>query len=128
MPFNQLFNSIPPKNLIEELLNLYGLSDLDDTKPISKIDLIQLKTLETIEEIIPKLNSYYLPCKGRIYLTNLNYKKLITILRQCIKLFNYKLLSKEKYLKGEKIIEYQICLINMDGVIKKNNIGTVVFD
>ena len=128
MPFNQLFKSIPPKNLIEELLNLYGLSDLDDTKPFSKIDLIQLKTLETIEEIIPKLNSYYLPCKGRIYLTNLNYKKLITILRQCIKLFNYKLLSKEKYLKGEKIIEYQICLINMDGVIKKNNIGTVVFD
>ena len=128
MPFNQLFKSIPPKNLIEELLNLYGLSELDDTKPFSKIDLIQLKTLETIEEIIPKLNCYYLPCKCRIYLTNINYKKLITVLRQCIKLFNYKLISKEKYLKGEKIIEYRICLVNMDGVIKKNNIGTVIFD
>jgi hypothetical protein len=128
MPINQLFKSMPPKNLIEELLSLYGLSGFDDDKPFSKIELGQLKTLDNMAEFIDKIAPYYLPCKKKIYLTNLNHKKLITILRQCIKLYDYKLISKEKYLKGEKFIEYQLCLINMDCVSKKNNIGIVVFD
>jgi len=128
MPINQLFKSIPPKTLIEELLLLYGLTGFDDNKPFSKIELTQIKTLDNMSEFIDKISSYYLPCKKRIYLTNLNYKKLITILRQCIKLYDYKLSSKEKYLKGEKVIEYHLCLNNVDSVSKKNNFGIVIFD
>ena len=49
-----------------------------------------------------KLDDYYLPCKKKIYLNDHDFEKCITILRQCIKLYNYKLVSKEKYIFTHK--------------------------
>ena len=128
MTINQLFKTKPSKELIEELLNIYGLSGFDDNKYFSKNDFIQLNTLDKMNEFIIKLKDFYLPCKQKIYLENLNYKKLITILRQCIKLYGYKLISKEKYLKGEKVIIYQIELIDNNKKTIQNTECTLTFD
>jgi uncharacterized protein YqgQ len=128
MPINQLFKSIPPKFLIIEMLSLYGIDGFTDDKTFSKIELNQVETVDKMTTFIFKLRPYYLPCKQKIYLNNLNIKKIITILRQCVRLFDYKIISKEKYLKGEKIIEYQLNLIDINKNIKKNNLGIVIFD
>lgn len=128
MTINQLFKSKPPKELIEELLHLCGLTGFSDTKYFSKNDFIQLNTLEKIDDFIIKIKDFYLPCKQKIYLIDLNYKKIITLIRQCIKLYGYKLLSKEKYLKGEKIIIYQIELINNKVKTIQNTLCTLTFD
>ena len=59
-------------------------------------------------EYIPKLKEYYLPCKSRLYLTDLDEKKCITILRQLLKQYNYNILAKEKTIKSVKYNFYQI--------------------
>ena len=56
-----------------------------------------------MNEIMPEIEKYYIPCKSKKYLTDINEKKCITILRQFLKIHNHTLNSKEKYVKGKKI-------------------------
>ena len=41
-------------------------------------------------------------------MNGLTEKNVITILRQCVRVYGYKIVSKEKYMKGEKYILYQL--------------------
>ena len=123
MPINQLFKKKPTIELLNELLIIYGISNLDDSKFFSRKELDKNDSLEKFKKIIPRLNEYYLPCKQKVYLININTKKMITILRQFLKLFNYYLFSKEKYIKNEKIIVYQIIPLKNKNIEKKNKHG-----
>ena len=115
MPKNQLFKIIPEKKFILELLKLYGIENLEDTKFFTKENLKNLNTLENIINIKNVLNIYYLPCKSKIYLKDITLKRCIVILRQFIKILNFSLFSKEKFIKGKKTTIYQIIPIN-DGI------------
>ena len=112
MPKNQLFKIIPEKKFILELLKLYGIENLEDTRFFTKENLKNLNTLENIINIKNELNIYYLPCKSKIYLKDITLKRCIVILRQFIKILNFSLFSKEKFIKGKKITIYQIIPIN----------------
>ena len=59
-------------------------------------------------KIKPLLVDYYLPCKSRTYLNDLTPKNVITVLRQIVRLYDYNVISKEKYIKGDKFIIYQL--------------------
>lgn len=108
MSKNQIFKKMIPKELLHEIISAFGLRNLDDKRNFSRKDLALLNTVELINNLKEKLVKYYLPCKARTYLNDLNEKNVITILRQCIKPFNYTVCSREKYLKGEKFIIYNI--------------------
>jgi hypothetical protein len=54
------------------------------------------------------LKKYYIPCKYEKYVTDLNEKKLVTILRQIVKLHDYKVTSQEKYIDGKKTLLYSL--------------------
>ena len=45
-------------------------------------------------------------------------KKIITILRQFVRVFGYFIFSKEKYIQGEKYITYQIMPLNKKNFLK----------
>ena len=109
---NQLFKIIPEKKFVLELLKLYGIENLEDTRFFTKDDLNNLNTLENIINITDDLNIYYLPCKSKIYLKNITLKRCIVILRQFIKILNYTLYSKEKFINGKKTTIYQIIPFN----------------
>ena len=108
MTINQLFKNKPPLTIINDMIKGYGLEDINDNKIFSRRELELNKVVDFMDDFKEKLSEYYLPCKKKIYFTNINSKKCITILRQCIKLYNYTLISKEKYIKSEKIIIYKI--------------------
>ena len=108
MTLNQLFKNKPTIEIINELVSLYGLSDINDTKIFSKKDLENINTVDKLENMKDKLGEFYLPCKKKTYLNNITPKRAITILRQFLKIYNYTLKSKEKYIKSEKIIIYNI--------------------
>ncbi len=108
MPKNQLFKKIPDNDLILEILETFGISNLEDTKTFSRNDIIHNNTINKIENIKHKLEECYLPCKSRLYLNQLTEKNIITILRQVVKTKGYTLNSKEKYIKGLKYIVYNI--------------------
>ena len=77
---------------------LYAFSDPDPGK---------------MKELSDSLKGYYLPCK-RKYLTDLNEKKCITILRQFIKIHHYKCIGMEKSIKGNKTMTYRLIYSNED--------------
>jgi hypothetical protein len=108
MVHNQLFRKMPDKILIDNLLKAFNLDNLDDDKPFSRLELNTHDTISKLNNLKSLLKTYYIPCKARAYLSDLNDKNIITILRQCIKTFGFKLYSKEKYLQNEKYLYYTI--------------------
>jgi hypothetical protein len=105
---NQLFKKLPPIDLFERLVKIYGLTDINDCRKFTKDHLIKNKTLEKIEGLREELEEYYLPCKIIKYLMDLDEKKLITILRQIAKIFSYHVISNEKYLNSKKVLQYSL--------------------
>ena len=118
MSLYQLFNKQPTEKILYKLLKCFDLKNLDDNKIFTKKDLNELKSTDMINDIIIELNEYYLPCKSKKYLVDLNNKKIITILRQFLKCFDYFVFSKEKYIQGEKYISYQLMPMNKKGLMK----------
>jgi hypothetical protein len=104
----QLFCELPELDFIHELLECYGLTGFDQNIEFCKSDLVDLKTVDKLENILPYIVPYYLPCKAKTYLTEINEKRAITILSQFIKLYAYKLYRKERIIKKKKIIYYKL--------------------
>ena len=105
---NQLFKKLPPNELFIRVLNVYGFRSLEDKRSITRDYLKHEGSVDKILKLKPELEKYYLPCKARTYLNNLNEKNIITILRQILKTRDYTIISNEKYIRGEKFISYRL--------------------
>ena len=108
MTKNQLFRSTPPRSLCLEVVQCFGLTGFDDSRNFSRKDLLNFDTIKKLNKLKSKLLDYYLPCKARTYLTELNTKNVITLLRQLVRLYGFSISSREKYIKGDKFIIYQL--------------------
>lgn len=108
MKKDQLFKKHPSDELFLKVLKAFGLNDLNDTRSFTRKDLKILRTVEKLELILDQLKQCYLPCKSRTYLNGLTEKNSVTVLRQILKTRNYTVLSREKYMRGEKFIIYSL--------------------
>lgn len=130
MTKNQLFKVIPERNFVVELLNLYGIKDFYDNHYFTIKNLETLNTLNNLIKLSEKLKEYYIPCKAKIYLKNIDLKRCIVILRQFLKCHNFTLYSKEKYFNKVKHTTYTI-ISNNEGISttdKNSNSIIVSFD
>ncbi len=125
---NQLFRVIPAITVINELLGTFGLSTLDDTNFFTKDIMNELNTVEQVNKLINTLSNYYLPCKSRIYLKHINNNKCITVLRQFIKIHNYTLISKERYINRKKLCVYRLIKLNDKPTKSKQNDIVISFE
>ena len=108
MPKNQLFKIVPDLQIIQSILNAFGLDNLEDTRLFTKEHMKDINTVDQMTELSDKLKEYYLPCKSKKYLINLDEKKCITILRQFAKIHYYKCIGMEKSIKSNKIMTYRL--------------------
>ena len=108
MKYFQLFTEKPSIEFITSLLRCYGIQSLDDNKEFCKEDLTDFGTIDKLEELIPEMILYYLPCKSQIYLKDITVKRSITILTQFLRLFEHKLVRKERIINRKKHIYYNI--------------------
>jgi hypothetical protein len=111
---NQLFKVSPNIEITEKILENFGIKGLDDNHSFTRENLSDLSTVESMNEMYDELLRYYIPCKAKKYLIDLNEKKCITILRQFLKIQNHTLMSKEKYVNGTKILFYQVIPLQID--------------
>jgi hypothetical protein len=111
---NQLFRHSPNEKTTLDVLSLFGIQGFDDNHSFTRENLVDLKTVDKMDEIIDSLSLYYIPCKSKQYLTDLTEKKCITVLRQLLKIHNYTLFSKEKFVKGKKHLFYQVIPIQVE--------------
>jgi len=123
---NQLFRISPDLQFTKTLLKLFGIKDIDDNHSFTRFNLIDLKTVEHMEEHLEELKKYYIPCKAKKYLHGLNEKKCITILRQFLKIHNLTLNSKEKYTNGKKHLFYQVIPQQIDMMTKNRDSEKVI--
>ena len=123
---NQLFRISPDMEITEKILQLFGIKDMNDNHSFTRMNLIDLKTVEKMTEITEELTKYYIPCKSKKYLNDLNEKKCITILRQFLKIHNHTLISKEKYVKGDKQLFYQVIPQQIDMLTKNRESEKVI--
>jgi len=108
---NQLFSKEPPSfELVKEIIFSLFNKELNDSiyYEFTVKSLVNKKSVLKIEEYIAELKKYYLKCKHNKYLENINEKKLITLLRQILKLYDFSVDSVEKYNNGEKFLLYTI--------------------
>jgi len=131
-PINQLFKEKPSLEFLEEVISLFGLHSLNDTREFSKKDTIIDDTFyDKFHDLKEQFSKYYIKCKLELYFDRkkLTFTRIVTILRQCLKLHNYKIISHERYVNGEKTVAYNI---DICPIIKKKNIDdnkcTIVFD
>jgi len=118
---DQLFRKYIPDNVFYTILSKYGIKELNEKYLFTRQHLQNINTLNNIVKLKPILEKYYLPCKARTYLNDLNYKNIITILRQILKTRSYTLKSIEKYQKGEKSTSYHIFSINKNNYEYNSN-------
>ena len=121
MTINQLFLIKPPMDLLLKLLKHCSINSLDSNVQISLKSLDLNNTLIKSKLILDDISEYYLPCKKKKCFNELDNKKLITIIKQLLKLYDHKLQSNEKYSRGSKYTVYQIIPIkdDVDANLKK---------
>jgi hypothetical protein len=100
-PKNPLFRELPPLGLVLGILEKLQIH-VSHTFTRSQIDF------DLALNIIEDLKPYYFICKSEDLFREINEKRLITILRQCLKVHNYILKGRETTRSGRKVVEYII--------------------
>tara|TARA_B100000941_G_C28085075_1_gene340745 strand:- start:135 stop:524 length:390 start_codon:yes stop_codon:yes gene_type:complete len=122
----QLFQQVPDEEFMVKLLNCFGIIDFNDKKEFTKSNLEDLNIISKIEDLIPELVIYYLPCKYEMFLKDFTINKCITILRQLLRLYNYKLKKREHVQNKKKSIYYHISKIDDNNIRIENSIHKCV--
>jgi len=128
MAINQLFKIKPSYEILVKICFLYDidLNNLEKKNTFTKLELIELQIDNYFEMFKNLLSEYYLPCKSKKYLECIDIKKSITILRQLLKLYNFSLLSSERYNNSKKYIIYTIKYNKIEN--KETIDGIISFD
>jgi hypothetical protein len=103
---SQVFKKKTNLDILSKILETIGLKNLRDEFSFRKKDFVYHETVKKIKDIKSDLEEFYFPCKAKIYLENIDEHKVVTIFRHFLKTFDYNVISREKYLHGEKYIEY----------------------
>jgi hypothetical protein len=108
---SQLFRKTPSDEIINKILGAFMISDIDDQKTFSKIDMKHIRTIEKLQQLRSEMEEFYIPCKARTYLVYIDERTALTILRQFIRIKERVLISYEKFMNGKKFSVYSISRI-----------------
>lgn len=109
MTKNQIFKKVPPLEEIKHITDLIGIINIDKNNEFTRNTIIN--NFDLICKHMDKIKEYYLECKSKIYFKNMSDKKILTVLRQCLRLYGYRIDYRDRYnsclKKKEKV--YTIC-------------------
>lgn len=100
----RLFRKIPSGEFVNEILEQLKLQGLQEKRWFTKDELY----METVDEWLPLLEPYYIPCKAKRFLLNVTSSRVITILRHILHPLGYDLRTQERMYKLQKTTMYQI--------------------
>lgn len=110
-----MFRKIPPLEVVDEVLRCFKLHGMTDKQWFSKDDL----PLDTLDQWLPLLEAYYLPCKAERYLHGeMTRSRMITILRHILKAHNIEFKVQERMVNGHKTTLYQVFYNYVDPVVR----------
>lgn len=132
MKINQLFRKQVDIDTMNELLACFDLNGLDDNRAFTKYEMCRSGCVQKINAMLPRLHDIYLPCKSKVYLSNITEKRAVTILKQMLRLFNRNVVSRERNIMSVKMIVYQVMsndmrLFNCVQIARPEESGDSVF-
>lgn len=107
----QLFSKKLDIDILKKVMKAYKIKKLNQ-HVFSRESLAEIGIEERVNEIKDDLKKYYMNCKANIYLDNFSVSRSVVVLRQVLKEFGYKIISKERYKDRKKYISYIIELAN----------------
>lgn len=108
----RLFRKIPSEEFVIEILEHLKLQGLQEKRWFTKDELF----IDTVDEWLPLLEPYYIPCKAKRFLLNVNSSRIITILRHILHPIGYDLRTQERMYKLQKTTMYQLYMTK-EGVV-----------
>jgi hypothetical protein len=126
---NQLFREFMDYETLKMLMKEVFSIELNENinYSFSKKTISSKNIIPILEDKIDFFKSFYIKCKHKIYLENLNEKKVITLFRQLLRVHDYDLRAKEKYENGKKYLLYNITK-KMEVICLKKINSTINFD
>ena len=100
----KIFRQRPPLELVERILESFGLRSINDKSWFSKP---QIRILN-LEELLLELEPYYMPCMASQLKEPLTQSRAITLLRQVLKEHGSSIKIVEKSTGGKKELWYSI--------------------
>jgi len=103
----KLFRKDPPRELVDDILRSCGLLGTNDLRWFTNEEL----KLEGVDEWLPLLEPYYLPCKAKRFFhtgTVFTGARLITVFRHILAPHGFELSVVERMYKDHKKSLYQI--------------------
>ncbi len=102
---DNIFREIPSRDRVLEWLAALQFSGLQDSHPFNEFTLSR----EAFSRVVLEIEPYYFPCKARIYLhREMTMPRIITVLRQILRPFNYTVRTHERFIHNKKSYEYYI--------------------
>lgn len=120
------FRKIPDEEFLLKLLKCFGVESFGQDVTFTKEDLVKMGTVDQVTAMQEELQSYYIPCKARVYVVDLTPQKCITILRQILRLHTCCLFSNQKMKDGIKRVHYTIVWTNSPPHLKKKTENVVL--
>lgn len=109
MTVNQLFREQPAPEFVYRYCQVFGLSGMNDRKWFSKKDMSLHGTIRKINNnLLDDLKRLYIKCKARSYLTDIDERLAITVLRQLLKTQGYGINKKVVSVDGNRMMLYQL--------------------
>lgn len=100
-----MFRKVPPLDVLTQILRACKFTGLEDRRWFCKEDL----PIEPVDEWLPIVEPYYLPCKAQRYLQrDMTPARIITVLRHICKATNIEFKVQERVVQGHKVTFYQI--------------------
>ncbi len=122
----QLFKKIPSYEFVEDILKLFIPNGFQDSYyQFSRKMITDKNVIEKLNLLVPQFKEYYMNCKHKKYLENIDPKKSVTILRQLLRIYDYRVVSMEKYHNGQKFLLYKIEKIEVE---KDNHQKQLIID
>jgi hypothetical protein len=110
-----MFRKAPPKEVLEQVLRSLKLGGLQDKRWFSKEEI----SIDTLDEWLPMVEPYYLPCKAARYLEGeMTKARVITVLRHILKANQIELNVQERMVNGHKTTLYQVFYDYVDPVVR----------
>jgi len=100
----RLFRKVPSREFVDDILVHLKLQGLTDKRWFTRDELY----LDAIDEWLPLLEPYYLPCKAKRFLNDMDSLRVITILRHILHPIGFELRTQEKMYKMQKTTMYQL--------------------
>lgn len=110
-----MFRRVPPLEIVEQVLRSLKIGSLTEKRWFSKEEI----SLETLDEWMPVLQPFYLPCKAERYLQGeMTSSRIITVLRHMLKAHKIEFKVQERMVNGHKTTLYQVLYDYIDPVVR----------